>query len=260
MPPDWLALVIASAFYFGGAWFTVWSLSRGGHRGSLPGLLLVLAGFASQCVFLALRGKALGRCPITTPFELLTFVSWAMVLLYFIVGRAYRLSLLGAFTAPLAFVLQTTALLKPGSMAPARAGVSSGFWPEMHATLSLVAYGAFALACVAGILFLIQDRQLKQHRGIHLVRNLPPIHLLHQAIGRLILTGTAILTTGIIAAYQMPSRPPVGKLACVWSIWVLYAALLIYERWRGMSARRAAWAAALGFLFPVVSLWIVVRR
>jgi ABC-type uncharacterized transport system permease subunit len=130
----------------------------------------------------------------------------------------------------------------------------------MHATLSLIAYGAFALACVAGILYLIQDRLLKRHRGMQVVRHLPPVHHLSQAVHRLILTGTIILSSGILAAYQMPNRPPVGKLAFVWAIWGIYAAILAYDHWRGMSPRKAAWAASLGFLLPIISLWVVVRR
>jgi len=259
MPPDKAALFAASGFFLAGFVHAVRSLSSRSQQGHRIGTTLLLAGFLCQCLFLAWRGRALGRCPITTPFELLTFVSWAMVLLHFVTGTAYRLSLLGAFTAPLALVLQLTALLRylpahsPGRNRP-------GFWPEMHATLSLIAYGAFALACVAGVLFLIQDRLLKGHRNMNLVRHLPAIHHLSGAVHRLILTGTLILSTGIAAAYQMPNRPPAGKLAFVWGIWGIYAAILMYDRWRGMSARRSAWAAAIGFLFPVLSLWIVARR
>jgi len=29
--------------------------------------------------------------------------------------------------------------------------------------MSLVAYGAFALACIAGVMYLVQERQLKTH-------------------------------------------------------------------------------------------------
>jgi hypothetical protein len=58
----------------------------------------------------------------------------------------------------------------------------------------------------------------------------------------------------------MPNRPPVGKLAFVWAIWGIYAAILAYDHWRGMSPRKAAWAASLGFLLPIISLWVVVRR
>jgi ABC-type uncharacterized transport system permease subunit len=181
-----------------------------------------------------------------------------MVLFYFVVGSAYRLSLLGAFTAPLAFLMQLAALMKPDT-APAAAG-PRGWWTELHASLSLVAYGAFALACVAGVMFLIEDRLLKKHRGLTLMRTLPPVHHLARAIRRLIFTGTLILTAGIVAAYQMETRPAAHKLVVVWIVWTAYVLLLGYEQWRGMSARRAAWAAAGCFALAVASLWFVTPR
>ncbi len=253
------ALVVATVLFLGGFVHAFLSLRRGAYRHSWTAFWLIAGGFVGQSLFLYWRGQALGRCPITNPFELLTFTGWAMVLFYFVVGSAYRLSLLGAFTAPLAFLMQVAALMKPDP-APAAPKGSPGMWTELHATLSLLAYGAFALAFVAGVMFLLQDRLLKKHTGMVLVRTLPPVHHLAKAMKRLLLTGTLFLTAGIIAAYQMEKQPEAGKLVVVWIVWTAYALLLGYEYWRGMSARRAAWAAAGCFLLALVSLWFVTPR
>src|SRR6185503_3036193 len=125
---------------------------------------VMLTGFVFQSGFLHLRGKAVGRCPLTNLFEVLVFLSWAVVLLYFVVGNTYRLSLLGTFTAPLVFLLQIVAQLLPVAWKPPVSKPSVGFWPELHAAVSLVAFGAFALACVAGVMYLVQERLLKRHR------------------------------------------------------------------------------------------------
>src|SRR5690606_11094440 len=218
---------------------------------------IVAAGFVCQTVFLNWRGQAIHGCPMTNPFELLTFVSWSVVLFYFVVGPAYRLSLLGVFTSPLAFLFQVAALLTPDARTGPVPRVSHGFWTELHAALSLLAYGAFGLAAAAGLMFLIEDRRLKRHSRMDGVfGHLPPIRNLSRAIHGLILTGTVLLTVGIVGAYQMPVRPPGLKLAVVWLVWAVYAGMVLYERWRGMSARRAAGAAVAGFLIPVLSLWV----
>jgi HemX protein len=255
-----LILTVAAAFFLAGTAHAAALLRRGmAGRQSMTALGLMLAGFLCQCVFLSWRGQQIGRCPVTNPFELLTFTAWSMVLFYFVVGSTYRLSLMGAFTAPLAFVLQSAALLRPDPGAvPAR--TAPGFWTELHASLSLMAYGAFALACVTGVMFLVQDRLLKRHRLSGLMLALPPVHYLGKAIRRLLLAGTVILSAGIVCAYRMKELPPAQKLVFVWLIWAVYAALVGYEYRRGMSARRAAWAAAAAFLLPVVSLWFVARR
>ena len=259
MTPERLVLTIAAACFLGGVVNAAVTLRRGAYRHSWTSMALMAAGFICQCLFLSWRGQEIERCPVTNPFELLTFTAWSMVLFYFVVGTTYRLSLMGAFTAPLAFVLQAAALTKPdpGPVAPRTA---PAFWTEMHATLALLAYGAFALACVAGIMFLVQDRLLKKHTHTGLMRALPPVHYLSRAIRRLVIAGTVILSAGIVCAYQMKELPPLPKLIFVWVIWALYASMLAYEFRRGMSARRAAWAAAAAFLLPVVSLWFVARR
>ena len=62
------------------------------------------------------------------------------------------------------FLLLIVAQLQPSAWTPPVHKPSTGFWPEMHAAVSMIAYGAFALACVAGVMYLVQERLLKQHR------------------------------------------------------------------------------------------------
>src|SRR5689334_6775621 len=82
---------------------------QGGRFNSLA----IALGFVFQAAFLTLRGHALGRCPLTNLFEVFVFLAWSVALIYLVVGPAYRLSLMGAFTAPLVVLLQGFALLAP---------------------------------------------------------------------------------------------------------------------------------------------------
>src|SRR6202035_1265732 len=114
-------------------------------------------GFIFQTAFLSIRGHALGRCPLTNLFEVFVFLAWSVALIYMLVGPVYRLSLMGAFTAPLVFLLQGFALIAPIDE-PHPGKLPANPWLEFHASISLVAYGAFALACIAGVMYLIQER------------------------------------------------------------------------------------------------------
>src|SRR6476646_8213260 len=119
-------------------------------------------GFIFQTAFLSIRGHALGRCPLTNLFEVFIFLAWSVALIYMLVGPTYRLSLMGAFTAPLVVLLQGFALIAPIDVRhsvkmPANSAL------EFHASVSLIAYGTFALACIAGVMYLLQERQLKTH-------------------------------------------------------------------------------------------------
>ena len=87
-------------------------------------------------------------------------MTWSMVLIYLVIGSSYRLSLMGAFTAPVASALLIFAVALPPSEPVARK-IKVNPWLEAHTSFSMVACGAFALACIAGVMFLVQERQLK---------------------------------------------------------------------------------------------------
>src|SRR5436853_6867948 len=121
---------------------------RGGiYRPRQFNFFAVGLGFIFQTAFLWIRGDAQGRCPITNLFEVIVFVAWSVALFYMVVGPAYRLSLMGAFTAPLVVLLQLVALIVPIDQSH-RTRLAANSWMEFHASISMMAYGAFAMACI----------------------------------------------------------------------------------------------------------------
>jgi len=80
---------------------------------------------------------------------------------------------------------------------------------KMHASVSLLAYGAFALACIAGVMFLVQDRLLRRGDLRALSYELPPVTNLATAIVRLMAIGLILLSLGIASGFGT-ARPPSG--------------------------------------------------
>ncbi len=80
-------LLAASTFCFLlGFAHTMFVLGRGRYQPSRFNFAAMACGFAFQTGFLVVRGHALNACPLTNLFEVLIFLSWSMVLLYFVVG------------------------------------------------------------------------------------------------------------------------------------------------------------------------------
>ncbi len=216
----------------------------------------ILLGFLLQTAFLGLRGHALGRCPITNLFEVLVFFAWSIALIYMVIGPAYRLSLMGSFTAPLVFALQSFALLAPIDL-PGAVRVMPNAWLEFHASISLIAYGAFALACVAGIMYLVQERQLKTHELHSIFYQLPPLPNLFSAMLRLLWLGFALYSAGLISGFFTGEPLPWTKVMLALAVWIVYAAILFGPRLRSVAPRRvaafcvAAFAAALSLLWSI---------
>ena len=217
-------------------------------------LFAIGLGFIFQSSFLYLRGHELGRCPLTNLFEVFVFLAWSVALIYLLIGPAYRLSLMGAFTSPLVVFLQGFALLAPidirhGSKVPANP------WLEFHASMSLIAYGAFALACIAGVMYLVQERQLKTHQLRSIFYHLPPLADLFAAITRLLWWGFALYTVGLLSGFFVGQPLPRLQILCALGVWLLYAAILHGRHLRRLGPERVALLSILGFSAALTLLW-----
>jgi HemX protein len=247
-------MLLASTFCFLlGFAYTMYALGARHYRKSRFNFGAIFCGCLFQTAFLFQRGHALGRCPLTNLFEVFIFLSWSIVLLYLVVGTAYRLSLLGFFTSPLVFILQTVALLLPIDTPAVLKSAHPNPWLELHAAVSVIAYGAFALACVAGVMYLVQERQLKTHHIRSIFYQLPPIHDLAVAITRLLLAGFVLLTGGLLAGFLVGQ--PLVKIALGVGVWVVYGVILQAEWWKKISPHRVAIFSVVAFTFALSTLW-----
>ena len=146
-------LIVSTLCFFVAVVRTSLSIRAGIYQPTRFSFFAVALGFVFQTAFLSIRGHALGRCPLTNLFEVFIFLAWSVALIYMLIGPAYRLSLMGAFTAPLVASLQSFALIAPIDVRhPVK--LPANPWLEFHASISLVAYGAFGLACIAGVMSL----------------------------------------------------------------------------------------------------------
>lgn len=207
-----------------------------------------------QFGFLGLRGQIRGACPLQDLGETLVFLAWSLTLFYLLVGPAYRLSLLGVFTTPLVAVLQVLALFY-GWLGPAPKWVGeTSVFHALHSATSVLAYGALGLAGIAGSMFLVLDRQLKdQILRSGLFRNLPPVRDLLVSLERLLWLGTGLLTVGVVAGFLMPRTTPAHSHTIVaMAVWAGYAALLVVKSFRGLTGRKLALSAVGIFVFSLL--------
>lgn len=239
-------LIIATLFAALGGFFGVMTLARG-HRSRLT-VVWMAAAFACQLGFLALRGEMRGACPLVGIGEILAFLAWSLTLFYLLIGPAYRLSLLGVFSAPVVVVFQIAALWPGVWVAAPRAVERTTAWGETHSATSVLAYGAFALAAVAAVMFLVLDRQLKAHDLTSgLFRNLPPVRELLVSVRRLMALGLGLLTVGVAAGFLMPRGDALGHLLAAVGVWLAYAALIGIAQVRGLTGRKFCWLVVLFF-------------
>jgi len=210
--------------------------------------------FLCQMGYLAVRGEMRGACPLRSIAEISVYLAWSLTLFYLLVGPVYRISLLGVFTAPVVVIFQGLALL-PGKLDPnPERIINTTVWGETHSAMSVLAYGALALAAVAGVMFLVLDRQLKeQHLKGGLFRNLPPVRELLVSLERLLWLGMVLLTVGIVAGILMPHETDGGwkHVFVAAGVWGGYVALMVVKRVRGITGRKFALGAVALFVFSL---------
>ncbi|CAN5284200.1 c-type cytochrome biogenesis protein CcsB [soil metagenome] len=233
---------------------SVWSIRAGVFRPGQFNFVAIFAGFILQTAFLWMRGQAVGRCPLTNLFEVFAFFAWSVALIYMLVGPAYRLSLMGAFTAPLVLAIQVFALTFLSDQ-PSVARQLVNPWLEFHASMSIVAYGAFALACVAGLMYLLQERQLKTRQLHSTFHHLPPLTNLYAAIIRLLWLGFGLYTAGLVAGFFTGEPLPVVKMSFAIAVWVFYGIILQGRYLFRLAPRQVATLCVIAFTTAVSVLW-----
>ena len=177
-----------------------------------------------------------------------------MALIYLLIGPVYRLSLMGAFTAPVVFVIQTLALLSPIDIRhPAKSPPNP--WLEFHASMSMIAYGAFALACIAGVMYLVQEHQLKTRHLHSIFYHLPPLSDLFVAITRLLWWGLGLYTLGLVSGFFIGQPLPHVQVYCAFAVWLLYAGILQGRYLRRIAPKRVAALCIVGFTAALTLLW-----
>ncbi len=252
-----LWLGVAGLFAFLGALRGAYRFgSRANRAGRLVDLFL-LAAWGSQTLFLYLRGRTIGHCPITNLLETIAFLGWALLLMYLLVGSAYRLSVLGFCTAPVVALLNFAALIAPIDRAKPLPKLG---WPlEVHGTVLLLAYGALGIGAVAGLLYLFEDRTLKSRRVAGWFYTFPALGDLLVVQRRLLHLGFILLTAGLLVGVLLSERGSWDWVKLFWSlgVWLLYLVLACARGVLGWSQRRVAQGMVWGFLFVMLTFWLI---
>ncbi len=241
---------------------TLWSfVGRGAERRPFWNNVLLFLAFATQSGFLYLRGEQIGRCPLTNAFEATAFLSWSLLLTYFITGSAYRLSILGSFTAPFVLLLNLIALLFTRDSIVIPTTRISGVI-ELHAALSVLAYGTLGLAAIASTLYLIQEHQLKAHHLGGWFYRLPSVGDLETVQRRVLGWGFILLTVGMISGIPLFTTAQTSTLKVAWAIavWLWYLMVLTAPRLFQLSHHKTAWASSLGYALVLISFWGVAMQ
>jgi len=220
-------------------------------------ILLMLLSFGFQLMWLGMRGELRASCPLLDSGEILVFLAWSISLFYLIVGSAYRVTLLGMFSAPLVTVMLLIAMI-PGMLdANPVKQTNVDYWGEMHSAISVLSYGALALGAVSAVMFLVLDRLLKtREMKSGLFKKMPTLHTIVGSVVRLTVIGVSFLSVGLACGFMMRTHAgPHFWIAIV--IWSAYVLLLGVWFVRGMTPKKMSLSVVV-LLIASLAVFIVL--
>ncbi len=245
-------LKVTTFFYLAGALLYLYFIITLNGRGARLGRMSLMIGVILHVAGFALRYAVAGYTPVTNLFESLSFFALAIAGTFLVVEIRYNLRTLGAFVAPLAFAFSIFAAFLPGEVAGLAPALNS-YWLPVHVLLLFVGDAVFAVAFGAGIMYLLQEKQVKRKKMGAIFKRLPSLDVLDEVNYRCLTIGFPLLTMGIItgsiwAEYAWGSYWSWDPKE-TWSLitWLLYAALLHGRLTVGWRGRKAAILAIVGF-------------
>jgi len=225
---------------------------------------ILVAGFLFHTVFLAYGYHQLGTAPVLDLRSALSFFAWTLAGVYLVVQARFKLRVLGSFVAPMAAFLMIISSAMPWAAAPVKPLFKS-IWLTIHVGTVFTGDALLAIAFLAAIMYLIQERQIKRKRLGSMYSRLPSLATLDAINYNSIVYGFPLLTIGMITG-SIYAQVALGRYwqwdpKEVWSLisWLFYAALLHQRLAVGWQGRRAAVMsivcfAVLIFTFVGVSL------
>jgi cytochrome c-type biogenesis protein CcsB len=223
--------------------------------------VLLWIGFVCHTSVIAFQYYESGHVPVQNVHETLSTFGWAVVGVYLLLQIKFNLMVLGALVAPLATLAVIIASILPGppvEIAP----LLRGLWRTFHIGTLIIGLAAFAIAFLVGILYLVQEKAIKDKKRGFFFRRLPSLKLLDSMGYSCLIAGFPMLTfgiiTGVIYAQMVHGR--------FWSwdhkeilagiTWLVYAALLHERLAVGWQGRRAAIMTIVGFVILLFTFFL----
>jgi HemX protein len=214
-----------------------------------------------QSLLLVERAFDLGHFPIYSLSESLILFAWLLLTFSLVIQTFFNIDLFTFFSNLIGFAVVVFDLFTgPSRTVPL---AEQGDLLAIHITMAFLSYAAFSMAFIFSLMYLIQERLLKEKRWTETFRRLPALDRLDAYAYRLVLVGFPLLLLSMILGviwYDIQFHrllwwdpKPVVSILLV----ILYGAYLYLRAalsWRG---KQLAWLNVFSFGVVIVNYLIV---
>jgi cytochrome c-type biogenesis protein CcsB len=245
--------------FLAAAAYVVFFVSQNNRIRKMARVILLISGVL-QTLHIVSRYILAGHTPITSQHEAVVFFAWATTWAYLSFRWRYTVKNFGTFVSLLIFCLLLISSFSSRDFTPLLPALQS-VWLPIHAGVSIIAYGFLSLAFCGGIMYLLQERELKSKKFGYFFSRFPSLDALDQLNNHCLTAGFVFLTLGIVTG-SIWARQAWGTYwqwdpKETWSLitWFLYLVQLHQRFTVGWRGKRAAFMAIVGFAAVVFTLW-----
>ncbi len=192
-----------------------------------------------------------GHIPISNLYEVFVLFTLMTALMYLYYENRYQQRSMGAFvmlvlSAAVGFILWYTFDRQAHEIQPLVPALQS-WWMKIHVPANFVGYGAFSIAAMVGVAWLLADK------GI-LASRLPNLEVMDDVMYKTIAIGFAFFTIATILGAMWAAEAWGGYWSWdpkeTWAliVWLNYAAWLHLRMVKGLRGKLLAWWAVVGLL------------
>lgn len=242
------ALAVAGQIFgrvFGRARLVTWALG------------VVAVGFVLHTAVVAWRWVESGHVPTIGNFENALVGGWFIVAMTLWAGWRERYPLLAAGALPFALLILGVGAMSDTEARPLVAALQS-FWLYIHIFFAWLAYGAYTVACGAGILYLVRTRKGAAPPDATERERLGGLdELMLRAVVFGFITDTIMIAAGSIWAKNLWGAYWSWDPVETWSLlsWLVYGLALHLRITLGWHGRRFAWVVVVAIIGVLVSFW-----
>lgn len=233
-------------------------------RGTVLAAFTAVAAVAIHLAALALYTTEYGELPLVGLAPSLSSLALVMGLGLVATLALSEASRIGILVIPLIVILEAVAATL--GVEPAM-GVQDfrGAWFALHVTLAFAGYGGLSLAAAAGLLYLLQFKELKTKRLGKLFHFIPPLTTLDRLVRVGLVAGFVSLSLALALGWAWTVRFQNSLLGndptkVLWAVftWFVFVAALAIRAGGGARERQSALVTVVGFCLIVAS-YVVVR-
>ena len=205
-----------------------------------------------------LLGADIGHIPVSNLYEVFILFALITALLYLFYEDRHRTRAMGGFallaiSGAVGFLLWYTFDREAHHIQPLIPALQS-YWMKIHVPANFIGYGAFALAAMLGVAYLLRQRAESRRPDGVLAAVLPALELLDDVMYKAIALGFAAFTVATILGALWAAEAWGGYWSWdpkeTWAliVWLNYAAWLHLRLTKGWRGAPMAWWAIIGLL------------